>query len=245
LRLATDAAVATIAAACCLAGVPAAGAAGGEGGEGDLDRHEIRLRPEQNAVIEPFMLDRVAVHDITSGDRRLSVRATPDGFLRFDAPAAAAEVTVTGTAGNRATFRLQPGDRVAVWPARRLEVRASPSGFSADVAAADWAFVIRADGTSRDGITIRCGGASCLLMAGWRLAMDRRGDDVVFRVVQKEWPGRIVGKPEKPVSPQKDAKKREGEAKPAADAAERTPPLPLVDRNWAAWEVRPAPPVSP
>ncbi|MHC5055927.1 MAG: hypothetical protein ACYTKD_14555 [Planctomycetota bacterium] len=235
MRLATDAAVATIAAACCLAGLPAAG------GEGDLDRHEIRLRPEQNAVIEPFMLDRVAVHDIASGDRRLSVRATPDGFLRFHAPAAAAEVTVTGTAGNRATFRLQPGDRVAVWPARRLEVRASPSGFAAAVGAADWAFVVRADKTSSDGITVRCGGASCLLMAGWRLAMDRRGDDVVFRVVQKEWPGRIVGKPGKPAPVRKEA----GEAEPVKDAAERVPPLPLVERRWAAWEVRPAPPVSP
>lgn len=240
MRLATVATVATVAAACCLAGVPVAG------GEGDLDRHETRLRPGESAVIEPFMLDRVAVHDIASGDRRLSVRATPDGFLLFHASSAAVEATVTGTAGSRASFKLRPGDRVAVWPARRLEVRASPSGFSAAVGAADWAFVVRADRTSRDGITVRCGGTSCLLMAGWRLAMDRRGDDVVFRVVQREWPGRIVGKPEKPASPEEEKlKKKEGGAGPAGDAAERAPPLPLVDKGWAAWEVRPAPPVSP
>ena len=238
MRLATYATVAAVASA-RLAGIPAAG------GEGDPDRHDIRLVPGGRAVIEPFMLDRAAVHDITSGDRRLGVRATPDGFLRFHAAAALAEVTVTGTVGARATFRLRPGDRVAVWPARRLEVRASPSGFSADVAAADWAFVVRADVTSPDGVSVRCGGASCLLMSGWRLAMDRRGEDVVFRVVQRQWPGRVVGKPEKPLRTNGERETGAAGAAGAADAPERTPPLPLVKRGWAAWEVRPAPPVSP
>jgi len=230
--MATDATIAVVVSAWCLAAAPSASAAG------DIDRHESLLRPGGSAVIEPFMLDRVAVHEIASGSRRMSVRATPDGYLQFHSPAAVAEVTVTGEAGSKATFKLGLGDRVAVWPARRLEVRPSPSGFSGVVEAADWAFVVRADKTSPDGIAVRCGGTICHLMAGWRLAMDRRGDDIIFRVVQRQWPGKVVGKPEKPRKPVPAAKD-------TAKAAPAAPPLPLVERQWAAWEVRPDPPVSP
>jgi len=219
----------------CLASAPSASAAT------DIQRHESLLQPGGSAVIEPFMLDRVAVHEIASGNRRMSVRATPDGYLQFHTRTAVAQVVVTGETGSKATFKLGTGDRVAVWPARRLEVRPSPLGFSGVVEAADWAFVIRADKTSSDGIAVWCGGTVCRLMSGWRLAMDRRGDDIVFRVVQREWPGKVVGKPQKPQKPAPAAKEtsKTPEVTPAA------PPLPLVERRWAAWEVRPDPPVSP
>lgn len=222
-------------------GVLAAGPAAAEPAAEAPDYHETGLGAGETVEILPFMLDRAAVHDVTRGEGRLTVRATPGGVVRLECPDTRAEVRVTGASGSRAAFALRPGDRVSVWPVRRLEVRAEPGDLAVTIAAADWAFVIRADETSADGLGVQCDDARCNLMTGWRLAMDRRGDRAVFRVVQREWPGEVVEEKR----PRAGREAEGASAGEATRAEEPAPPLPLVETGWAAWEVRPAPPVSP
>ena len=211
------------------------------------DRHEKHLAPGDGMEFVSLPLERPVIHEITCGGKRLTLRAMPGGLIRFVGSDAVASVWILETEGRAVAFKLRPGERASVWPIRRVEVRGKVDGFKVILTAADWAFVVRADRTLKAGLHVRCHGVSCTLLEGQRIDADREDEKIVFRVIGDEWPGKLVEAPEP--TPEERAKEEEGRLARAVAAEEvppaPAPPLPLLATGWAAWEIRPAPPVSP
>lgn len=210
------------------------------------DHHETHLAPGGRMEFAPLTLERPAIHDITCSRKHLTIRAVPGGMVHFVGADVILSIEVWGTRGTSVSFRLLPGERASIWPIRRLEVHGKAHEFAVKATAADWTFVVRADKIVRARLRVRCDDIPCALSEGQRLDVDREGERIVFRVIEEEWPGRLV---EAPKSTPEEKVEEERRPVPAVAAEEvppaPAPPLPLLVTGWGAWEIRPAPPVSP
>ena len=212
------------------------------------------IAPGTQAEVKPLDLERAAVFDLSTGDARLKIRATPDGMVRLIDVAVDVQVAARGTEGNQVACRLARGGSISIWPVERILVTGGSRAFSLDVTAASWAFVVRADNVGRRGLSVSCDGVPHNLYNGQRIDADRKGSKVVFRAMSNRYPGRIVERqvvtpravrPPRPVvlRPEGDIA---GDAFPGIlsetgrDLAWQGIPLPVM-----SWEVFRPPDVSP
>lgn len=210
---------------------------------GPADGHiRKELAPGESVSIEVLALEGATVYEVLSEGDRLALLLETDGVVQFIGVGARVDVSVTGTRGDRAVFSLSSSELVSVWPIRRFEVRRGEGLFTLEAEAADWAFVVSVHRSRKGGLSVSCNDIPCLVDAGERLDADREGGEVVFRVIDEIWPGRLVRaeepapREEKVPPPPKPRRRRQ---------ARVLPPLPFVLTGWGAWEVKPPPPVSP
>lgn len=210
---------------------------------GAEDRVRRDLSVGEAAELGVLEIARPTVFEVVCDRKRVVVRATPEGMIEFLEAGVPVNVTVTGVEGNRARFTFRQGDRVSVWPVSRVEIRGGDEAFSARVAAADWAFVVRAEKVQGDKLSVDCDGIPCELRAGQRLDVDRERGKTVFRAIGRTWPGRLVearepppGRPPRPPKPPRP---------PVDTVASAVVPLPFIAAGWGAWEVEAALAVSP
>ncbi|MHC4248925.1 MAG: hypothetical protein ACYS9X_07340 [Planctomycetota bacterium] len=208
----------------------------------ETPRSERKLAAGGIGTVEVLKLECPTMFAFDRGGMWLDLQAGPDGLVEVLRARSAVELTFTGTSGGRVALRLAPGERVSFWPVRWLEVRGSEGRLVVAAAAADWAFTVRADRLREEELAVDCDGTACPLKAGERLDLDREGAKSVFRVSGGERKGDIVAEA-KPLEVSVEIP-TEVPTSPGA-GAEGAPRLPFVTTEWGAWEVRPAPPVSP
>jgi len=204
-------------------------------------RSEKKLEAGGIGMVEVLKLECPTVFAFDRGGMRLDLRAGPDGLVEVVRARSGVRLTFAGTAGGRVAMRLAPGERVSLWPVRWLEVRGGEGRLVVAAVAADWAFALRADSVRGKALEVDCDGTACSLKSGDRLDLDREGGRGVFRVSGGERKGEVVAEakpPPPPPAPVEARRSRQPDAR-------RAPPLPFVDTDLGAWEVRPAPPVSP
>lgn len=211
------------------------------------ERITRELAPDGAEEIDVLALERPTVYEFSAATARLKVRLTPDGVVEFLETDAPVDTMVRGTERNEVRFRLQPGQRVSIWPVATLTVRAVEGGFSVDAAAAGWAFVVRADDVGARGLSVRCDGIPCKIRSGQRIDSDRKGPKVVFRVAggRSGYPGRIVGVTEPKEPPPRPVEVARGVTEQATPgvlvASARDFPWQSVPLPVLSWEVfRPA-----
>jgi hypothetical protein len=204
-------------------------------------RSEKKLEAGAIGMIEVLKLDCPTVFAFDRGGMRLDLRAGPDGLVEIVRARSVVELTFTGTDGGRLAMRLRPGERVSFWPVRWLEVRGGEGRLVVAAAAADWAFALRADRVRGEALEVDCDGTACSLGEGDRLDLDREGGKAVFRVSGGERKGEVVAEAKPPPPPPTPIETRPSRRR----NTRRAPPLPFVDKGFGAWEVLPAPPVSP
>ena len=229
-------------------------------------RLERKLAPGGIGTVAVLELDCPTVFAFDRGGMRLDLRADPDGLVEVVRARSAVDLTLAGPdasasdvgpalragpAGGRVSIRLNPGDRVSLWPVRWLDVRGGVGRLVVSATAADWAFTVRADEFRGDALAVDCDGTPRELKAGGRLDLDREGAKTVFRLTGGEKTGEKTGEvvkvvedakpppePPKPPEPQAEAPSPRADADPA-------PPLPSVTTEREAGEAPPAAPVSP
>jgi len=210
-------------------------------------RRSTVLKADEKMDIYPLTLERVTLHEISSGVARLPVRVGPGGLVELRPSDAAAKVWILGPTGGTTSFTLHGAEQVAFWPIRKLEVHARSDGFALMAVAADTAFVLRADRTTAAGLRVRCDSKSCRLSQGQRLDVNRENGRTRSRVIGSSWPGEVMRETEAPPSGPEDDR-----AKPGL-VATTTPPeetplqagLPVIATGLEAWEVTAAQPASP
>ncbi|GAG44909.1 unnamed protein product, partial [marine sediment metagenome] len=82
----------------------------------------VQLRKGESFPIDPLKLTSGTLFDITPGEKRILLRATPDGFMQFVQTTARAKVTVRGRRKNTVSFELQAGELVSVWPVSKVKL---------------------------------------------------------------------------------------------------------------------------
>lgn len=213
----------------------------------EAPRSERKLAAGAIGTVAVLELDCPTVFAFDRGGMRLDLRAGPGGLVEVLRARSAVDLTFAGTAAGRVALRLAPGERVSFWPVRWLEVRGGGGRLVVAASAADWAFTVRADRVRNDrvrddALAVDCDGTACELKAGERLDLDREGGKAVFRVSGGERGGEVVAEAKPP--PEPAGMPVRGRTSPRAHTGE-APPLPFVATEMSAWEVRPAPPVSP
>jgi hypothetical protein len=232
LRTTVVAAAVVFAASAVLAGA----AVGGEGAPAE-DRRVMQLALGGTTEVNLLGLERPAVYEIVCKGKRMVFRAFPDGLTEFQRADISVSLKIEGAEGAKAELNIRRGEQVSVWPIRRLEIRGRAYEFGVKATAADWAFVVSAERTTRAGIRVRCDGTQATLRTGQRLDTDLEGDEIVFRVTGREWPGEIVEAPKPPTVKPKP--------RPPIVVEGPVPPLPILAVGWVSWEVKPARPVTP
>ncbi len=210
---------------------------------GPADDHVRKeIAPGESVSIGILALEQATVYEVISEGDRLALLLETDGVLQFIGVGARVDVSVTGTRGDRAVFSLSSTELVSVWPIRRLDIRRDEGRFTLEAVAADWAFVVSVHRSRKGGLSVSCNGIPCLVDAGERLDADRDGGEVVFRVIDEIWPGRLV----QAEGPAPREKKVPPPPRPRRPREARVlPPLPFVLTGWGAWEVRPPITVTP
>jgi hypothetical protein len=164
-------------------------------------RSERKLPAGGIGTVAVLGLDCPTVFAFDRGGMRLDLRAGPGGLVEVLRARSVVDLTFTGMAGGRVSFRLNPGERVSLWPARWLEVRGGEGRLVVTVIAADWAFAVRIHRLRGESLTIDCDGTPCEFKTGERLDLDREGGKTVFRASGGERKGEVVAEAKPATSP--------------------------------------------